>query len=239
MSHGHCRFPVGWWPCRLRRLQSELVPPHTHKGPGGGGRGELPAQEAMVIPGARTARPSFSARPTARCFPGPERGSLRQQARRGSSHSEEEVSAKSQDSTYGPVPRLLHSFQNQTAPPPQARLGLLCPPGGQQLGPFSQWRVRLRSLTLTPLVLEFVRFFPTPLKNKYFLVFPFNNTQAECPGEACGSLRRKGRPALLVRKVPGNPCGATFSVVEEDVYRRGIKGGLTHTRKAVPNKAEE
>lgn len=142
----------------------------------------------MVIPGARTARPSFSARPTARCFPGPERGSLRQQARRGSSHSEEEVSAKSQDSTYGPVPRLLHSFQNQTvppAPPPQARLGLLCPPGGQQLGPFSPWRVRLRSLTLTPLVLEFVRFFPTPLKNKYFLVFPFNNTQAECPGEAC------------------------------------------------------
>lgn len=230
MSHGHCRFPVGWWPCRLRRLQSELVPPHMHKGPGGGGRSELPAQEAMVIPGARTARPSFSARPTARCFPGPERGSLRQQARRGSSHSEEEVSAKSQDSTYGPVPRLLHSFQNQTAPPPQARPGLLCPPGGQQLGPFSQWRVRLRSLTLTPLVLEFVRFFPTPLKNKYFLVFPFNNTQAECSGEACGSLRRKGRPALLVRKVPGNPCGATFSVVEEDVRLQKRHQGGTNPR---------
>lgn len=64
----------------------------------------------------------------------------------------------------------------------------------------------------------------------YFLVFPFNNTQAECPGEACGSLRRKGRPALLVRRVLGNPCGATFSVVEEDVRLQKRHQGGTNPR---------
>lgn len=152
-------------------------------------------------------------------------------SRRGSSHSEEEVSAKSQDSTYGPVPRLLHSFQNQTVPPPQARLGLLCPPGGQQLGPFSPWRVRLRSLTLTPLVLEFVRFFPTPLKKQVFSSFPFQQHSGRVPRGGlhswCGRCweTHAGPPSQWWRK--------TY------VYRRGIKGGLTHARKAVPNKAEE